>query len=183
MNVIIQYSNSLAQGKYKQAVWRLLTETDKEFIPPLSFREGTTQQNLGGKAPDIPISLFPYFTEIQNQHFIFAINNEDEILGFMSFKHPYINHNIEEYCPCNYISTLCVSKKFRGNGIAGLMYRYIEENLPRSITSGYIATRTWTGNISHIHLLEKRGYALVKQLTNDRGKGIHTVYFVKKVSL
>jgi len=45
---------------------------------------------------------------------------------------------------------------------------------------GWIATRTWSLNSAHIHILEKLGFALVKRLVDHRGPGIDTVYYGKE---
>jgi hypothetical protein len=42
-----------------------------------------------------------------------------------------------------------------------------------------IFTRTWSANFAHIRILEKYGFRMIVELPNDRGIGIHTVYFQK----
>ncbi len=45
----------------------------------------------------------------------------------------------------------------------------------------FVATRTWSTNNSHMHLLDKKGFDLVSRLINDRGNNIDTVYYAKKI--
>lgn len=61
------------------------------------------------------------------------------------------------------------------------LYDYMEYELPYPVRCKRITTRTWSGNDAQIHTLKKRGYVLFKSLANDRGAGIDTLYFVKKL--
>ena len=40
-----------------------------------------------------------------------------------------------------------------------------------------LLTRTWSGNLQHIRILESLGFKLLKTIKNHRGKGIDTLYF------
>jgi hypothetical protein len=40
-----------------------------------------------------------------------------------------------------------------------------------------IFTRTWDGNAGHLKVLDRLGFSLLETLENDRGPGIHTVYY------
>jgi hypothetical protein len=42
-----------------------------------------------------------------------------------------------------------------------------------------IATRTWSTNFSHMHILDKLGFKLVQRDLDDRGVNIDTVYYLK----
>lgn len=44
-----------------------------------------------------------------------------------------------------------------------------------------VTTRTWSTNHSHIHVLMKLGFELVKKIDNSRGEGVDTVYYRKIV--
>ena len=85
----------------------------------------------------------------------------------------------------NYISTICVRKEFRRKGITEQMYWYIENSLPKDMSSQYVSTRTWSTNISHINLLKKRNYEITHTIRNDRilkdGTKVDTVYFGKNL--
>ena len=58
----------------------------------------------------------------------------------------------------------------------------MEEELPLSLRTAYVTTRTWSTNASQMHSFRKRGYAICERIADDRGKGIDTVYFVKKIA-
>lgn len=42
-----------------------------------------------------------------------------------------------------------------------------------------LKTRTWSTNDAHIHILQSIGFVMVKNIDNDRGIGINTLYFEK----
>ena len=46
-----------------------------------------------------------------------------------------------------------------------------------------IATRTWSTNYSHMHILDNLGFKLVQRDINDRGVNIDTVYYLKNPSI
>ena len=95
------------QKAYQDDVWELLCASDKEFIPPLSERNSTTQQTFTGVKAENS-GLLEYFQHMLEQEFILAIEN-DKVIGFISFI-PDHNLNVEgkEY-KCDYVSTLVVS--------------------------------------------------------------------------
>jgi hypothetical protein len=112
---------------------------------------------------------------------------DGNIAGFMSFIHNYRDKVFDSYNigTNNYISTLCVDLKYRHQGLANLLYSYIENDLPIEIRSSFTSTRTWSSNSSHLSLLNKRNYVLVKRVINDReyhGKVADTVYLAKSNS-
>ena len=43
-----------------------------------------------------------------------------------------------------------------------------------------IATRTWSTNYAHMHILNNLGFKLVQRDINDRGPNIDSVYYLKK---
>ncbi len=155
-------------------IWEMLKEADTEFIPPLSSRYKTTQNDF---IHDIPGSLMEYYESLLDQTFIFHCRGK-EIAGFISFKPDYhlINpHGLD--IKCHYISTIIVKGEYRNTGIAKKMYDFLlsSSDMP-------IATRTWSSNTEHIGLLNKLGFKEELRIKNDRGEGIDTIYFVKHSS-
>ena len=67
------------------------------------------------------------------------------------------------------------------NGITNQFYKIIEEIVKGQTTSAFIATRTWSTNKTHIKILTDLGYKVILTIKNDRGKGLHTVYFAKEI--
>jgi L-asparaginase len=87
----------------------------------------------------------------------------------------------------NYLSTLITAKGHRGQGLACLLYDYLENEKNAGVpAAATVSTRTWSENAAHIELLKKRGYQLTKTIKDDRitadGRTVDTVYFSKAIS-
>lgn len=181
-NMIIQYTEKEDLEKELDDIWEILCQCDHEFIPSLSSRNSSAQTNfsfdLATNQNDKP---YLYFEELKKQHFILA-KIKDQVIGFMTFKTNYNCEALEEFGTSNYITTVCVRKEYRRQGALKQLYDCMENDLPKSLSCNRISTRTWSQNSSHISLLYKRGYALLRTLKNDRGVGIDTLYFGKLIS-
>ncbi len=168
-------------------IYEILISCDKEFIPPLSTRNATTQTDFNSSSMVSYVPLYQYWIDILSQQNILAFVN-DCLVGFMSFKYNYkignwFSAKIRENDINNYISTICIYKNYRRLGIARKMYDYIENNLPKEYKSNYVSTRTWSTNISHIKLLYRCKFLLLHTIPNDREYNdlkFDTLYFWKK---
>ncbi len=190
--VEIKYVGMKASQKEWDDIWEMLCLCDREFVPSLSSRNSTAQTNLLDASDTKAKTYNPsvadnaeknphvYFKELRNQQFILAEVN-GKVTGFLSFKTEYICDALVKFGCSNYITTVCVNPKHRGQGILKHLYDYMEYELPYPVRCKRITTRTWSGNDAQIHTLKKRGYVLFKSLANDRGAGIDTLYFVKKL--
>ena len=184
----INPSNLAKQENYINDILDILTECDKEFIPSLSSRSSTEQTDfITIENKNINNKPLKYLNKVVEQNNILVIDN-GTIIAFMSFIHNYKseffnNDNFQDIN--NYISTICVRKNFRNQGIAEILYEYIENNLPKDIKSQYVSTRTWSTNIPHISLLKKRNYEITHISKDDRalpnGDKIDTFYFGKRL--
>ena len=171
-----------------KSIYDLLVTCDKEFVPPLSTRNTTTQIGFDSTCIVSDKQPYQYWTNILNQKNILAIVG-DNVVGIMSFKYNYklsghFDTDIQKDAINNYVSTICINKNYRGNGIAGKLYDYIENNLPKKYKSDYVSTRTWSTNINHINLLYKYSYKLIYTIENDRecdGNKLDTLYFIKHI--
>ena len=157
------------QEEHLKELYELLVLGDQEFIPPLSSRASTTQQSLGSAAKGG--GLDAYFNEMKQQCFVLALE-EGHLAGFMSFKKNYRNPHIPEGENL-YASTCMVHPDFRGRGLMRLFYT----EMIRAFPTKPIYTRTWHENIGHLKVLERLGFSLLCTLENDRGAGVHTVYY------
>ena len=170
--------------QYAEEVRQILYKADEEFVPTLSSRNGTTQKNLGGSGTqtntnqvdaekEYPVA---YFEVMRQQAFILALQDE-KVVGFLS----YIPHHsitvAGKALECAYASTIIVEKACRGKKITEAMYGKLYE----VSEDAYVATRTWSLNHAHIHILEKEGFCLAETLKDDRGPGVDTVYYVKEL--
>lgn len=172
LNMDCIYAKVLNQEQRKQ-IMDLLCETNQEFVPPLSSRRDTKQQNLNSdlQQEELPYS---YYEKVISQSNLLAVEN-GIVVGFMSFEEESIQRIKQETYHCLYLSTLIVKKENRRKGIACLLYK----ELLNRFSDKSIITRTWSTNASHINLLEKLGFCVLERIENDRGRGIDTIYFGK----
>jgi ribosomal protein S18 acetylase RimI-like enzyme/aspartate/glutamate racemase len=165
----------------KKQLWKILLEIDYEFVPPLSFRDSTTfsfdSDLKNTKVPEV------YYQNLLKQELMVSMRkNTDEVVGFVSYIPNYtITHDNHSF-KCFYITTIGVTKGARGNGIAKQFYKKIEEEAKKKATCTKVATRTWSMDKTHIRILESMGYKKVIEIENDRGLGIHTVYYAKDLN-
>ena len=163
MEIIYIKPKDLIKSKdFLNNIFDILVECDTEFVPILSSRTTTKQTNFNSiEIYDTNTKPTEYFINITKQHNILAIQN-DKVIAFMSFiynydKNEFFNKkNINDIN--NYITSICVKKDFRHQGIAGKLYDYIENSLPNDISSQYISTRTWSTNIANLNILKKRNF-------------------------
>ena len=172
-----EYKGTDLTTKEKEAVWEILCECDRDFYPRLSLRNSSSQKNLKdndeGTAEDKPTV---YYEEMIKQYFILAYDGE-EVVGFMTFKKNYECDALKEFGISLYITTVCVRKARRGQGIMKALYQVMEQEVPAQCGCNRISTRTWSLNDAQIHELTKRGYEKLAVLKDDRGPGVDTVYF------
>jgi ribosomal protein S18 acetylase RimI-like enzyme len=156
--------------KYSTDIWELLKSANNDFVPPLSARNSTCQKDMKTDQSEADEPLL-YFDMLKSQSFILAIEN-NRAVGFISF---ISDKQIEQDLKGNYITTIIVDSDFRNHGITRKMYSKLFE----ISYNKNIITRTWSTNYTHIHLLETLNFKLIKEIENDRGNGISTVYYCK----
>lgn len=160
--------------EYGAEIYRLLDETEDEFVPPLSSRDGTTQTD--GLDEERNDALDEYYEQCLEQSFILA-HDGDEVYGFLSFRTGYDIDALDTYTPSAYVSTIIVDPDARREGHARAMYHELLTNVPAEVREPYVTTRTWSSNESHLALLDELGFELLTRLEDDRGDGIDTVYY------
>lgn len=153
----------------------ILTDCDKEFVPPLSSRNSTTQGSfsVGEAKGEIPAE---YFENMKKQPILTA-EEDGTVMGFMSFKEDYVSDAVKnEFLPNVYISTVAVHHGYRGRGITKAFYKKLFELYPNR----NILTRTWSTNASHSGILSKMGFSEFLRIKDDRGVGTDTVYYCRR---
>ena len=170
----LQYFESVASCGYAEDIQGLLVLADKEFLPPLSARGSSTQQNLTDTAT-VSDGAKAYFSAMSGQPVVVAVEN-GRCYGFMAFKKDYTCQYYDK-TPNLYASTCVVHPDARGKGLMKGFYQTMIDLFPAC----NIYTRTWHTNISHLKVLERLGFSLLVRLPDHRGPGIDTVYFVREV--
>jgi ribosomal protein S18 acetylase RimI-like enzyme len=164
----------------RQAVWRLLKASDREFVPALSARKGPRDVDLAGAAA-APDGREPatYFTEMSQQPVVLARVGA-AVAGFMAFRRNYIVPETGELAHA-YVSTLVVDAAFRGRRLGQAMYQFLFARLLAAAADVpvAVATRTWSTNFSHLAILDRLGFACVARLEDGREPGIDTVVYRK----
>ena len=164
------------KATYKDEMLKMLCYSDKEFVPPLSARSSTTQKDLSGSVM-VENGLESYFSEMCNQQ-IMGVFEDDTLLSFISFRENYTSDVIgEQYLPNIYLSTLVSKPETRGRGITVKLYDHLFNHC---YADRFVLTRTWSTNFAHTRILEKFAFGELLRIADDRGKGIDTVYYVKK---
>ena len=157
---------------YDRQILGLLEQADGEFIPPLSSRGSTTQQNLSSTQA-VSAGVLDYYDTMAQQPAILAIEN-GRCLGFMAFKIDYDCPQTPGF-PNLYASTCVVSPQARGKGLMQGFY----EKMMAVFPNHSIFTRTWHTNFAHLRVLEKLGFTLTHRLPEHRGPNLDTVYYTK----
>ena len=158
-------------------IWELLKAADKEFIPPLSARNSTRQNRLKPAADEVQSEPWSYYEQLMEQCFILA-EEENKVVGFFSYIPEYaVRYPVKgETVTADYISTIIVNPQFRNRRLTRSMY----ELFLAMPGAELVATRTWSQNHAHIHILESLGFTLAERIPDDRGEGIDTVYYQRK---
>ena len=160
----------------KKAIWELLKAYDREFIPPLSARNSAHKKIPGGVLSLNEEGPVAYFEEIIKYKFVLALSGE-KIVGFMCCMPDHtVSVEGHESFVAEYVSTSIVTPECRGQGAMQRFYQSIIDSNPGK----NVATRTWSGNDVHLHVLAKLGFELFATLKNDRGEGIDTVYYIRR---
>ena len=171
----ISYQQTIRYSRYKKDLWDILCACNHEFIPPLSHRNSTTQRELNLSSSSQSAKPTAYWKLMVRQQFLLALDG-NKLIGFMSFVPKYDFG----FGKSLYITTACVRNEYRNMGILNALYEFMEEVVAKINGISLIGLRTWSTNEPHIHVLEKRGYARLKTLRDDRGVGIDTIYFGKE---
>lgn len=160
--------------QYKNDIIEIMNICDADFVPPLSSRSSTTQSDLKAGEYD-KNGILNYYSEMEKQYILAAIEDDSTLLGFVSYKQNYQSEIVTK-TPNIYISTLMLHPASRGKRLTSKMYEHLFFNLYPDCR---IYTRTWSTNAAHIKILSDFGITEFHRIKNDRGEGIDTVYFTK----
>jgi len=159
------------KAAYRDEMRAMMEKSDREFVPPLSFRASTVQKDLAGGTPG---DVGPYFGEMMKQEIIAAFDGND-LLGYLSYKKDYVNDVIgKESLPNLYLSTLISKQEARGRGLGAALFLELMQVI---YPDRNVFTRTWSTNAVQIHILGKLGFHEIHRVKDGRGPGIDTVYY------
>ena len=184
MKMKIEYRGIVTDEKEKKQIWDILCECDREFYPPLSARNSSVQKDLRTEESsdrDQIVKPTVYFDEMIQQYFILAFDDAGKMTGYMTFKKDYICDALQNFGKSLYITTICVKKDCRRQHVMNSLYECMETEAAKICSCPRISTRTWSENEAHMRGMEQRGYDLLCRLENDRGPGIDTVYYGRKI--
>ncbi len=159
-----------------EAMYRILTECDRDFYPPLSARSSTRQLSWDGQTAGHD-GVRDYYQVLLKQENLFW-KEDGEIAGFLSFVPYYTCEHLKDYEEICYLTTLCVSPKFRGRGLSPRIYGAVFDYIHRTYLNSTIAFRTWSTNAAQMYLVKKLGLTEILRLKDDRGPGVDTIYYV-----
>ena len=179
----IRYIGVPTEEKDLFDLFEILCACQHEFVPPLCARTSSVQKTLAVDRPKSDACGRPtaYFEEMRSQHFVVARADEGRMVGFLTFKPRYTCPQLRRYGENIYMTTACVLPPWRGQGIVSGMYDVVEGALPQALRTPYVTTRTWSTNLTQMHAFPKRGYEQCARIEDDRGEGIDTVYFAKRI--
>ena len=167
--------NNAQKEQYEEELFKILTQNDTAFVPPLSQRTGTTQTNFGTQHN--PNGVADYLEQMLTQQIV-GVFLENKLVGFVSYIE---NRETDGFSlPNIYLSTLVLQPETRGMGITKKLYNHLFHEL---YPERNVYTRTWSTNIAHIKILMGFGFEELKRIPNDRGQGIDTVYYAKRHTL
>ena len=155
----------------KKDIFELLQNSDNDFIPPLSARADTVHK-FNEKQNG---SLVKFYEEIIKENFLLLLNN-GKVEGFFSFLKDHYLELKEQIIFCDYITIILINSKVRNKGYTKKMYNaFLNQRKGRNV-----ATRTWSLNYAHLHILDSLGFKLVQTDKDDRGVNIDSVYYLFK---
>ena len=165
--------DSYEKESQKNDIVKILTDSDRDFVPPLSSRNSTLDKSFLSESSSGD-GINSYYDAMKDQEIIAAIEG-DAIVGIVSYRLDFLSDEITEAdIPNIYVSTLVLDKGVRGKGITKRMYSYLFGEL---YADRNIFTRTWSTNFAHIKILGDFGFSEIIRKIDDRGKGIDTVYY------
>ena len=174
----IAIRNTLTDEEEKKEIFEILNKCNEDFCPPLSQRKDTSQKNLspGSENKD---GVMKYYSALLKQHTAIGKVN-GRVVSFLSYKTEYTCIELESYGEVYYLTTLCILPEFRGMGYSEELYKTVMNNIFSEDRNAVVSLRTWSTNRAQMHLMKKLGFSCAKVLKDNRGKGIDTMYFVKR---
>lgn len=159
------------ESKYIKEIENILISNNEDFMPTLYERidyKGTLSEKVNFQVKEKIKAGYNY---------ILALNENNEVIGFteVMIGETIINNN-----PIKFINvgTSAISKAFHGNGIAKMLYSFLDE-FALKMKIDVIFRKTWSLNVKQLKLYEKFGYKEIERQVNARGQDNDLVRFCK----
>ncbi|GAB3021401.1 GNAT family N-acetyltransferase [Natronobiforma cellulositropha] len=159
------------------AIERLLTAADNSFVPPLSSDARAAIARSGDEGD--ATSIADYLDACLARPMVAAFDG-DTLVGFASFHRCDDHPTLEPYTPTTHVDVLVVAESHRNCGVATRLYHSLLEELPRTLETPFVSTKTWSTNHAHLAILERLAFTCVGRVPDDRGPGIDTVYYARE---
>jgi len=179
MNTIqeISYHERLEE-EHAELIWDILCECNWDFVPPLSSRKGTHDVEFdSSNSAQEPTAYF----EVMKEQPLLIAREAGVICAFLSYRHSETYEFIKDWCPCNFVTTICVKHDYTGRGNGAALYDWILNDLPDDQKCSSVVARTWSTNRKKERLLRRAGFEEIGVSKNHRGAGIDTIYFAKRI--
>lgn len=177
-----KFINNIKDPELISQINNMCQKADKEFVPPLSSRNSTSQTQFRVNQDCNDVS--DYVEGLKKQHMIIAYKKSAksiEVCGFLSYKKNFsikVRDGESMITPNVYITTIIVNPLYRGQGITTTFYNKLFYKFP----GRHFYTRTWSTNSIHIDLLNRLKFYELDRIRGDRPRGenkepVDTVYF------
>lgn len=150
-------------------VKRFIELVDNDFYPPLSKRGGGIPERVD-VCLDMPEANF-LVARLEDR------DASDPLGGFVGMVGCTINWKSDDTA---YINFLATHPDYRNYGISLELCMRLEEKLNEHEFK-IIYLCTWSSNPAAMKFYEKMGYYAYSIVLNDRGNGIDTIYYKKKI--
>lgn len=162
----------------RHQVLGLLREVDHDFLPPLSTRTDTLSLETVASPADPAPRLAAYLQAMSHEAWLLAHHGKQAV-GVLSYMAEHGDPVLEGHSPSLYVTTIAVSRRRRGSGLATALYDALTAQARRS-KAPWITTRTWSTNTQHLRLLSDRGFIEVAR--RARQGSIASVYLALSVA-
>ncbi len=162
------YIKETRKADYLQ-VKRFIELVDNDFYPPLSKRGGGIPERVDGDLDTREANFLVARLKESDPH--------DTLKGFVGMVGCTRNWKSDDSA---YINFLATHPNHRNHGISKALCLKLEDVLAKEgIKKIYLCT--WSSNPAAMKFYDKLGYCAYSVILNDRGKGIDTIYYKKKI--
>lgn len=174
-------TTSMSDTDTQSLVKKMLEEHADDFVPSLQARISVAQSDFTDVATEVGVSRYLQSLVDAGMDCLVYLK-ENTPIGLLAYKRDLDSTDPLLYGVADdvsdYIATILVSKEVRGLRIADRLYEEVE----KTSSSRSIVLRTWSTNMPQRRIMSRRGYEQALVIKDDRGEGIDTIYFRKRVA-